>query len=202
MYVKGQYPIHGESEYSRQGGREGGHGSYQLDNINYCFWLYYQMTDTVVHCITSQWPVTVTLCSLHSDVPYITSLLKSKPEIPCSFDLMHWNEHFLSLTMNCSTVQSCKNNEKQRQISFLQCCVMCPYCEKHAHNFFSEDKVERSVARRHRMSLNVWVKLMDCFPLPWPWPLLLPHSSHIQSKCSLSSLSSFHWISSFLPSQS
>lgn len=35
---------------------------------------------------------------------------------------------------------------------------------------------KKSVAWRHRMSLNVWVKLMDCFLLLCPWPLLLPHS--------------------------
>lgn len=55
----------------------------------------------------------------------------------------------------------------------------------HAQLFFSEDELEKSMARRHWMSLNMWVKLMDCFLPLCPWPLLLPRSSHIQCNLSL-----------------
>ena len=56
--------------------------------------------------------------------------------------------------------------------------------ETQAHTqLFSKDELEKSMAWRHGMSLNVWVKQMDCFSLLWLWPLLLPHQSHIQSKC-------------------
>lgn len=47
----------------------------------------------------------------------------------------------------------------------------------HFFFFFTEDEPEKSEAWGRWMSLNVWVKLMDCFLLLCPWPPLLLHSS-------------------------
>lgn len=68
------------------------------------------------------------------------------------------------------------------------CTVLCNsfYCEK----LFCEVGLEKSTAWRHRMSLNVWLKLMDCFHLLRPCPDLsysLPHPIYSATSLSLSS---------------
>lgn len=57
---------------------------------------------------------------------------------------------------------------------FIQSTVISYTVKKNTHTqLLSEDELEKCTAWRHRMSLNVWVKLMDCFLLLCPWPLLL-----------------------------
>lgn len=69
---------------------------------------------------------------------------------------------------------------------FMHTAVLCPCHEKHRHTrtTSSKDELGKSTARRHRMSLNVWLKLMDCLRLLCPCPRLLPRSSHLQRSLS------------------
>lgn len=84
---------------------------------------------------------------------------------------------------------------KTKQTSFLPCHDPSSHTVRNTGTtfFFPKEGVETSVARRRRMSLNVWVKLMDCFPQPWPWPRSLLHLSHNHSNtaCPLSVILSF-----------
>lgn len=76
---------------------------------------------------------------------------------------------------------------KRQNASFLQYLLCRELCNvptvrnTHTQLFYSEDEPEKREARGRRMSLNVWVKLMDCFLPLRPWPLLLPRSSQTQT---------------------
>lgn len=100
------------------------------------------------------------------------------------------NYHSCCCSVSDAGVWGC--NLKKANLNVLFCILLLYPLMWEAHIFFGfffvffEDELEESMAVRQKMSLNVWVKLMDCFLLLCPWPPLLPHSSHLQRRLSLS----------------